>query len=816
MKRTSVLSVFASLPLMLGVGILSVTVAGCISHEPATELLPEKHVLLPNGWSLSPVGQHLPLGELPLNIAVTPDGKTAVVTNNGTGDQSLSVIDLADWKVRSVLPLNRSWLGLDVDPQGTSVFVSAGNDNAVLRFSLGGNDVFLRDSIPLDVPWPRARVWAAGLTVTPNGKWVFVVSRENHRLYRINLDARIVDDELDLPAIPYTCLASHDGKKIFVSLWGGARVAVVDPDEMMITDTVSTGDHPCDMVESPDGARLFVACANTNSVSVIDVHHGTVIERLNSALFPEAPEGSTPNSVALSGDGNTLLIANADNNCLAVFNVRDPGRSRSLGFIPTGWYPTCVRFQPGTGNILVASAKGFSSRPNPHGPQPAKRYDEAEYIGRMFKGVLSRLRMPDQTLLDEYTRMVYDNSPLHTTNPAPDSGLGLWTAVDHPSPIKHVFYVIKENRTYDQVFGDLPEGNGDPNLCLFPDSITPNLHALVREFTLFDHLYCDAEVSADGHNWSMGAYATDYTEKSWPTSYGGRGGAYEYEGGYPIVYPSAGYLWDECRRNGITYRTYGEFVRNPAHSGDSAQGLTPALVGHAAPFYRGWDLEYSDVRRIQAWEEEFSRYEQNGMLPQFQVIKLPNDHTEGTTAGALTPRAYVAQNDLALGMLVDRISHSRYWKESIIFVIEDDAQNGPDHIDAHRTEGLMISPYTRRHFVDSHPYSTSSMIRTLELILGLPPLSQFDASARPMSASLMPEPDLTPFVHRPAHLDLEERNPQGALGQRESGTMDFSREDAAPEQLLNSILWTSVKGPGVPMPSPVRSAFVRGPVRDDD
>ncbi len=796
--------------------LLSGLLWGCGTSGQNSGISVQGRVTLPNGWSLSPVGKHLPLGELPLNLVITPDGHTAVVTNNGTGEQSLSVIDLGNWRVKKTIPLHRAWLGLGLTSDAGSVLVSAGNDNAVLRFSLESSDVRLRDSIAIDVPWPKARVWAGGLAATPNGKWVFVVSRENHMLYRINLSVKVVDDELELPAMPYTCLASHDGKKLFVSLWGGARVVVVDPDEMIVTDTVATGDHPCDMAETPDGSRLFVACANTNSVSVIDVHHGRVTEQLNSALFPNAPEGSTPNSVAVSPDGNTLLIANADNNSLAVFDIRLPGESRPAGFIPTGWYPTCVRFDPVTGDILVTSAKGLSSRANPNGPQPARPYDESEYIGRMFKGVLTRLRMPDQKILDGYTKMVYDNSPFQNVNTPPDSALGLWSYPGHPSPIKHVFYVIKENRTYDQVFGDLPEGNGDPHLCLFPDSITPNHHALVKQFTLFDHVFCDAEVSADGHNWSMGAYATDYTEKSWPTSYGGRGGEYEFEGGYPIVYPSAGYLWDDCARTGRSYRTYGEFVRNPDQPGDSARGLMPALIGHVAPHYRGWDLEYSDVKRIEEWEKEFARYEKDGDLPQFQVIKLPNDHTEGTTAGALTPRAYVAQNDLALGMLVERISRSPYWKESAIFVIEDDAQNGPDHVDAHRTVALVISPYTKHHYVDSTPYSTSGMLRTMELILGLPPLSQFDASARPMNNGLSPEPDLTPYTHLPPGVNLDERNPRGALGQRESETMDFSHEDAAPEDLLNQIVWTSVRGPDVPMPSPVRSAFVRNPVRDKD
>ncbi len=754
------------------------------------------------------------MGELPLNIVFSADGRTAFVTNNGTGKQSLSVIDLDTWSVQNTIPLNRAWLGLALTPNGKTLLVSAGNNNAVLRFNVDGSNVTFRDSIMLDVPWPKARVWAAGLAVTRGGRDAYVTSRENRMLYRVNLQFGVVDDEFRLPDIPYTCLTSAIESRIYVSIWGGASVQVIDGSLLTSTASIPTDDHPCDMAESPDGSYLYVACANSNAVDIIDLRQTKVIERLNSALFPNAPEGSTPNSVALSPDGNTLLVANADNNCLAVFDVRHPGETKALGFIPTGWYPTCVRFQPNTGNILVTSAKGLTSHPNPLGPQPTDSTESLEYIGSMFKGIISRFPMPSQQILDADTRAVYMNSPFHQVNTPPANASAFWSSPGHPSLIKHVFYVIKENRTYDQVFGDIKEGNGDPKLCLFPDSVTPNHHALVKEFTLLDNLFCDAEVSADGHNWSMGAYATDYTEKSWPTSYGGRGGEYEFEGGYPIVYPSAGYLWDDCLRNKVSYRTYGEFATNPEHAGDSARGLLPSLEGHVAPFYRSWDLDYSDVKRIAAWEKEFADYERSGDLPQFQVIKLPNDHTQGTAAGARTPRAYVAQNDRALGMLVDRISHSPYWKESAIFVIEDDAQNGPDHVDAHRTVGLMISPYTRRHFVDSTPYTTSGMVRTMELMLGLPPMSQFDASATPMAASLTSQADFTPYVSRQANVNLEERNPSGAVGQAESNRMDFSREDAAPDDALNRVIWSSVRGPDVPMPSPVRSAFVRRPARD--
>jgi YVTN family beta-propeller protein len=565
------------------------------------------------------------------------------------------------------------------------------------------------------------------------------------------------------------------------------------------------------MALSHDGKRLFVSNANSNTVSVIDLERARVHETICVALSPNAPPGSTPNAMALSPDGKTLYVANADNNCLAVLNVTESGRTRSLGFIPVGWYPTALEVAS-NGDILVANGKGAGSQANPGGPNPSRPSSTEEYIGSLFMGNVSIISPPGPEQLASYSQAVYRNTRYtdqRKDTPGRDSLNPIPHRFNGRTPLKYVFYIIKENRTYDQVFGDLPQGNGDPSLCLFPEEVTPNHHALAREFVLLDNLYHEAEVSADGHNWSMGAYATDYVEKTWPTMYGGRGGEYQYEGGVPIVYPASGYIWDACHRAGVTYRSYGEFAENAKSPGDSARGLTPALEGHVAPFFRGWDLRYSDVNRAKEWQSEFDEYDRTGGLPQFQVIKLPNDHTEGTRKGSLTPRAFVAQNDLALGMVVDRISHSRYWKECAIFVLEDDAQNGPDHVDAHRTVALVISPYTKRRSVDSEFYSSSSILRTIELILGLAPLSQFDAAATPLYASFTATPDLTPYTHRPANIDLEERNPSGAYGQQRSEELDFSSEDRIPDVELNEIVWKSVRGKNSEMPSPVRSAFVR-------
>jgi hypothetical protein len=413
-----------------------------------------------------------------------------------------------------------------------------------------------------------------------------------------------------------------------------------------------------------------------------------------------------------------------------------------------------------------------------------------------------------------HTRQAFANSPLQDKsavrtqtrtegNPVP-------AKVGDPSPIKHCFYIVKENRTYDQVFGDMPEGNGDPNLCLFPESVTPNHHRLARDFVLLDNCYVESEVSADGHEWSMAAYATDYVERSWPLSY--RKGldkfGYPSEGKRQIAFPSSGYIWDACKKAGVDYFSFGEFVDNAVVPGEPATTKVEALKGHFDPLYRSYDLNYRDVRRADRFIERLNQFEREDNLPGLVIMRLPNDHTSGTKVGAPTPTAMVADNDLALGMVVDAISRSKYWKESAIFVVEDDAQNGADHVDAHRSVALVISPYSRRMGVDSELYSTASILRTMELILGIEPMTQFDAAATPMYGCFQATVDLAPYDLQPAQVDVNEVNQPTAWGADLSEQLDLSQEDAADDLLFGDIVWRSVKGADHSMPAPVRAAFV--------
>jgi hypothetical protein len=372
------------------------------------------------------------------------------------------------------------------------------------------------------------------------------------------------------------------------------------------------------------------------------------------------------------------------------------------------------------------------------------------------------------------------------------------------------------------VLGDLARGNGDPSLTLFGEDVTPNAHAIAREFTLFDNFYVDAEVSYDGHAFSMGAYATDVVEKLWPTNYGGRGTPYLSEGGFNIrdrygnfSAPPQGYIWDFAKRAGVSVRSYGEFA-SWTRPGGTVRADVPGLEGLVHPGFPPFDLAIQDQRRVDIWLEEFQTFERDGTLPQVSIIRIGNDHTRGTTRDAWTPRAMVADNDLALGRIVDAISHGRYWKESAIFVLEDDAQNGPDHVDAHRSILLAISPFSRRRSVDSTLYSTTAVLRTMELILGLPPMSQYDAAATPMYKAFQAVPDLAPYATRPARVSLDEKNDWSAPGALASARMNFRDADRTPELELNQIIWQSIRGAGSVMPPPRRTGFVHSIEEDDE
>ena len=796
--------------------LIGITVITCSTTSGQVHLtlagVEAGRIHLPNGWGITPVGKSLSLGDLPLNIAVSPSGKMLAVANNGQSDQSIQLIDADNQTVLDSLPVEKAWIGLIFSDNSKTLYVSGGNDNWILKLAVDNNRLNPLDTIRIGAPWPE-KIAPAGITLDDKRKVLYAVTTENSSLYVVDFAAKTEARRFPLGAEGYTCLLSHDRKTLYISCWGCDKVQVFDTEKRQFTGSIAVGDNPNDMCLSKDGSHLFVANANDNTVSFIDLNQRRVIEILNAALYPEALPGATTNSVALSEEGNTLYIANADNNCIAVFDVSQPGNSVSKGFIPTGWYPTCIRVLGR--NIYVANGKGFSSFANPAGPNPAKRKPEGakeEYIGGLFRGTLSIIPVPDEAQLAVYSQVVYHNTPynkeleVYTEGQA---GNPIPRVVGDASPIKHVFYVIKENRTYDQVLSDISGGNGDTTLLLFGERITPNQHALAREFVLLDNFYVDGEVSADGHNWSTGAYATDFLEKNWPTNYGNRGGEYNGEGTREIANNKNGFIWDVCKKYGVTYRTYGEFV-------DDYKPNIPVLKDHICPYFTSWDQSFPDTARFRQWKRDFDSLMTTNSLPQLNTLRFINDHTEGLRKGRPTPFAQVADNDLAVGLFVDYLSHSPVWKESVVFIVEDDAQNGPDHVDAHRTTAYVAGGFVKKAFVDHTMYSTSSMLRTIELILGLPPMSQYDAAATPMWRCFTDTINSAPFNARSAKIDLNERNLAMNKWQRMSEDFDFSKEDRAPDMSFNEVLWAAVKGENSVCPPPVHAAFVKTSEDEDD
>jgi len=823
---------------LLMLGVCVIVMVGAVAQRGALPPAwpgrqPGGATLLPNGWRIAPAGKNVTIGDLPLNMVMSPDGRFIIVTNNGWTKPTLNVFDT---KLQAVvgrtMPLDNAWLGLAWSTGGTHLYSAGAAENSVYDFTWAKGA--LTDAGRISLGQPERRTggefmnagFVGGLAAAPDGKTLYAIQVFGQGLSAIDLQARKELKRVSLSAEPYTTVVSQDGRTVFVSLWGGSKVLMFAGDTLAPLGEVAVGPHPNAMVLSKDGTRLFVACANTNAVWAIDIAARAAREQISVALYPDAPVGSTPNALALSPDGDTLLVANADNNTVAVVDVEKPGASEVEGWVPVGWYPTAVMFSHDGAQFFVLNGKGTTSEPNLRGPQPGAVAASGRYTGNMFQGTLSIVPTPDRPALAAMTRRVLALTPYkEATRLTPaDAPIGnpIPRRVGGSSPIKHVFYIIRENRTYDQVLGDIPRGNGDPSLTLFGEDVTPNAHAIAREFTLFDSFYVDAEVSYDGHAFSMGAYATDVVEKLWPTNYGGRGTPYLSEGGFNIrdqygnfSAPPQGYIWDFAKRAGISVRSYGEFA-SWTRPGGAVRADVPGLEGLVHPSFPPFDLAIHDQQRVDIWLEEFQKFERDGTLPQLSIIRIGNDHTRGTMRDAWTPRAMVADNDLALGRIVEAISHSRYWKESAVFVLEDDAQNGPDHVDAHRSILLAISPFSKRRSVDSTLYSTTAVLRTIELILGLPPMSQYDAAATPMYKAFQPVPDLAPFSTLPARVSIDEKNDWGAPGALASARMNFRDADRTPELELNEIIWQSVRGAGSVMPPPRRTGFVRSIDEDDE
>jgi len=803
---------------------------------------PDGTTLLHNQWPIHPVGAQVALGDFPVGLAVNPRGELAAVLHAGHAQHEVRIVDLAAGSVVAAAPLHEAFCGVAFSADGGTLVCSGASDGVLHVFALSGGALTARPDIPVAGKEDRGVV--AGFALARDLGSAVVAFAYDSRVARVDLatgarrwtaqlgpmapaGARprkgpanaediLAGHRLVADADPLNIVWDERSARVYASLWGESSVAVIDSQDGRLLARWPTGLHPNEMVLSPDG-RLFVANGGLNTVTVLDARDGRATEVLSSALSPGDLPGSTPDSLALSPDAGTLYVANAYANSVAVFDVRVRGEGRPLGFIPTGWFPTSVRMTPDGRRLLVVSARGLAPRPSGGRGEPWSRIDE------LYRGSLGLIDLPGgdgyARALGEWTRLAQRCRPAPAAAAAP--GGPIPARPGDPTPIRYVVYIIKENRTYDQVFGDLPRGNGDPSICLFPERVTPNLHAIARQFVLLDNFYANAEVSAGGHEWSMAGYSSEFVEKSWPVYYGredaGTHVPYPSEGHYAAAVPALGYLWDRAAAAGVSYRSYGEFTVNPDKPGGPVESNLPALKGHVDPAYRGWDIHFRDRDRASEFISELRRYGAAGDMPRLQIVRLPQDHTSGAKLGEWSPEAMVADNDLAVGRIVEALSQSGFWARTAVFIVEDDAQNGPDHVDAHRTEALVAGPFVRRAAVDSTPYTTCSMLRTIELILGLAPMSQFDAAAAPMRASFRAEPDPSPFRALPAGVDLEMRNVRNGASARTSARFDLTRADAVDEQAFNRVLWATVRGEDAPMPAPVHAAFVRRiPARGDD
>lgn len=776
---------------------------------------------LPNGWRITPAGKAVgEMGDLVLNLISSPDGKVVISVNSGFLPHAIDVFDAKTHKKVQHMSLTSTWLGMAWSSDGRTLYVSGGNASGsgskaepvapIYEFTYANGRLSEQPTGRLVETIAPKLVWWSGVAYLPSKHRVYAANRgtgtDPGNIVVFDAKTRQIVTRIPVETTPYQTLLTHDGKLLFVSNWSSESVSVIDTATNKVIRVLHVGMNPNDMKLSADG-RLFVACSNDNTVYVIDANKLQVIERLSTTLTPLAPEGSTPDALAIDNARKLLYVANADNNSIAVAHIENRAHSTVVGFIPTGWYPSALLLVDQYRKLYIGNAKGEEGHPDPDGPHFGHESDKT-----LQKSSLEILPVTDlkENLL-QWTRQVTENTPYHDSllseARTPQEPSIVPQRVGEASEIKHIIYIIKENRTYDQEFGDIPNANGDSKLVLFGEKVTPNQHALAKEYVVLDNLYCDGEVSVDGHSWSNSAYATDFNEKQWPPEYGGHSNA-----SYSVsaMVPSAGHLWDLARRKGLTYRSYGENAAR-ASTGTTMEAAPGAegLVGHVSTDY-GLGLTVRDTDKVAVFLREFAGFEANydspdpeKRLPNYTVMSMPEDHTRGTTPGAYTPQAMVANNDLAIGQLVDAVSHSRYWPNTAIFIIEDDAQDGADHVDGRRTVGLVISPYVKRAIVDSTLYSTSSMVRSMELLLGLPPMSQYDAAAMPMYASFGTKPVATPFNVIKPLIDVNARNTKDSYGAKQSSRMNLKEVDRAPMHALNEIIWKSIKGRDSVMPPPV-------------
>ncbi|KAA3656184.1 MAG: hypothetical protein DWQ10_15965 [Calditrichaeota bacterium] len=835
------------IPALFVVLAVLISVPATKSQEKAKHIKvgpqPDGSVLVPTNQLLRPAGFQVQFPGRPVDLALIDDQKLLVVKNR----KSLDLIRIKDRTILQSLALKKrgsSFTGLCAAADGRTLYMTDATDR--IHIAALDDNLVLHWKGVINLPHPviGGDAVPGGLTLDEQANKIYVTLSRNNSLAVVDLTDTTVH-EIPVGIAPYEVVLAS-ASKAYVSNWGGRRpqkgestyntsgsqvlvdpktgianngtVSVVDLTSKQQVKSIAVGLHPSGLLLSPDSTRLFVACANSDIVSVINTSTDEVIEEISVRSKSNLPFGSAPNALAISPDGRYLYVANGTDNAICVVQPGKP--SAVVGYIPTGWYPASVILNNNANFLFVANAKGIGSR--------NQRTHRAGYNTHDHMGTVSIIPMPDKKSLADMTKIVHENNTFvqklvaSTPRNKSASKVPVPQVPTHVSHFEHVVYIIKENRTYDQVFGDLPQGNGDPDLVHFGRDVTPNHHKLAETYVLMDNYYCSGILSADGHQWTNEAYVTDYIEKF----FGDFTRSYPYDGDDALAYASSGFIWDNVLKHGLTFRDYGEFVDAVIEPKNAtfteiyqdflngtnkikirAKANLPQLEPYLCPTFVGFPNKVPDVYRAAEFIKELKAFEKENNFPNFIIMLLPNDHTSGTRPGRPTPRAAVADNDLALGRIVEAISHSKFWKETCIFVTEDDPQAGLDHVDGHRTVGLVISPYTKRGEVISTYYSQINMMRTMENILGLPPMNQFDLAAEPMVDCFTDKPDFTPYKALPSNIPLDELNP--ALGSLEGDALYWAKKsmeqdlddlDRIEEDTFNRIIWHAVKGYDVPYP----------------
>jgi YVTN family beta-propeller protein len=837
---------------------------------------PNGRIIVPTNQVLTPAGRQVIIGGRPTDVALSPDNRWLAVLNL----REVQLIDIESGDILSSAPnKSESFKGIAFSPDGKWLYASTvGATIGVFIVSDAGK---LSAEKPIELQGKSRRdegVVPVGMSISADGMTMLVVLNMKNSLAEIDLTTGKVKREIPVGNAPYDVVVLD--RTAYVSNWAGrlptagvptgpsgdsprvrvdpvrniandGSISVVDLDMGREIKELVVGLHPSGLVATADGRHVLVANAHSDTLSVIDTHTNKVVETISTKPADKLLFGSTPNALAASADGHTIYASNGTNNSVAVIEFNPPN-SRLVGCIPTAWYPAGLAFDAKRNALYVANIKGNGSRNKSwKGERKVKGKVVFGYNSHDHQGTVSLIKLPIANELAADTKQVLENNrdteainalapprPDMPPRPVPQRH-------GEPSVFKHVVYIIKENRTYDQVFGDLKAGEGDPSLVLFGRDVTPNQHKMAEGFVLLDNFYCSGVCSADGHQWTDEAYATDYLEKA----FGGWPRSYPYPGGDAMAYAPTGFIWDNVLAHKKTLRVYGEFAPGIIQWKGAKKSGKPAFIdcyndaihgthnvdvraisniktldNYICPTATGFPLTVPDIYRAQQFLGEFKHAEETGNFANFSIMLLPANHTMGTRPGYPVPEAAVADNDLALGQVVDAISHSKFWPETCIFVVEDDPQMGFDHIDGHRTVAQVISPYTRREFVDSTNYNQTSMVRTIELILGLPPMNQMDSSATPMTSCFTENSDLAPYTVTPNIIPLDKLNPdikaihdaRQKHWAEESLKLDLTDADRADENTFNRILWHARRGRDDTFPDWAVTATEEDKHDDDD